>query len=64
LAYIREYENDKILIVNNLSSKKQEINHPMDDNDLAVLFLNGFIMNDNASTMVFEPYGFAWFLVL
>jgi maltose alpha-D-glucosyltransferase/alpha-amylase len=64
LAYIREYENEKILIVNNLSSKKQEINHPMDNNDLAVLFPNGFIMNDNASTMVFEPYGFAWFLVL
>ena len=64
LSYLREYENEKILVINNLSSKKLEISHPMEGNDLAVLFLNGFTMNDNDGTMIFEPHGFAWFLVL
>jgi hypothetical protein len=36
----------------------------MDDHDLAVLFLNGFFMNDQEGTMIFEPHGIAWFLVI
>ena len=64
LAYLREYKDEKILVINNLSSKKLEIIHPMDDHDLAVLFLNGFFMNDQEGTMIFEPHGIAWFLIL
>jgi len=62
LAYLREYNDEKILIINNLSSKKVEITNPMEGNNLAVLFPNGFSMNDK--TMVFEAKGFAWFLVM
>lgn len=64
LAYDREYKGEKILVINNLSSQKLVINHPMDDHDLAVLFLNGFFMNDQEGSMIFEPHGFAWFLIL
>lgn len=64
LAYLREYEDEKILMINNLSSIKLEIRQPMDDKDIAVLFLNGFSMNDDNGTMIFEPHGFGWFMVL
>ncbi|MBC8319966.1 MAG: alpha-glucosidase C-terminal domain-containing protein [Bacteroidetes bacterium] len=64
LAYLREYNNEKILIINNLSSNKQEINHPLDDHDLAVMYANGFSMNDHEGNMIFEPHGFVWCLVL
>ena len=62
LAYIREYDGVKILVINNLSSEKIEIKNPMDNNNLTTLFPNGFMMNDEI--MVFNPKGFAWFLVL
>lgn len=64
LAYLREYKNEKILVINNLSSKKLVIKHPMNHHDLAVLFPNGFTMDDGNGTMMFEPHGFAWFLVV
>lgn len=64
LAYLREYKDEKILVINNLSSKKLVIRHPMDDHDLAVLFLNGFLMDDQEGTMIFKPHGTAWFLIL
>ena len=64
LAYLREYNDEIILVIVNLSSKKLVISHPMDDHDLAVLFLNGFFMNDQEGTMIFEPHGIAWFLVI
>ncbi|MFK5856666.1 MAG: alpha-amylase family glycosyl hydrolase [Bacteroidota bacterium] len=62
LAYLREYDGEKILVLNNLSSKKLKIKNPMEDKNLALLFPNGFIMDNE--TMVFEPKGFAWFLVM
>jgi len=62
LAYVREYENEKILVINNLSSEKIEIKNPMENNNLALLFPNGFRMNDE--TLIFESKGFAWFLVV
>jgi len=62
LAYLREYDGVKILVINNLSSEKIEVKNPMDNNNLATLFPNGFMMSDE--TMVFEPKGFAWFLVM
>ncbi len=62
IAYVREYDGGKILIINNLSSHKIEIEHPMDEFDLAVLYHNGFTMNDSDGTMIFEPHGFGWFL--
>jgi len=64
LAYIREYENEKVLVINNLSSKKIYIKNPLINNSLAVLFPNGFTMDESTDTMIFEAKGFAWFLVL
>ena len=64
LSYIREYEDEKMLIVNNLSDKRIEFEHPCDDYDLAVLHFNGFFMNDAENTMALEPHGVAWFMIL
>ena len=64
LAYIREYEDEKVLVINNLSSKKASIKNPVINNSLAVLFPNGFTMDESTDTMIFEPKGFAWFIVL
>jgi len=62
LAYIREYDNEKIMVINNLTSNNVEIKNPMEDKKIAILFPNGFLMNDN--NMIFEPKGFGWFLVV
>lgn len=62
LAYLREYENERILVINNLTSKKIEVINPINKSNLAVLFPNGFSMNNN--NMVFESLGFGWFTVL
>ncbi len=62
LAYLRTYENEKVLVINNLSSEKQVIRNPLEESNLALLTMNGFTMDDES--MVFQPRGFAWFLVV
>ena len=62
LSYTRTYDNEKILVVNNLSSEEQVIVNPLEDNNLALLNMNGFTMDDDS--MVLKPKGFAWFLVV
>lgn len=64
LSYFRKYEDVKVLVVNNLSSASVQLKNPLPNNDLAILYPKGFSMDDESSLMQFEPYGFAWFLVL
>jgi len=62
LAYIRKYKDETILVINNLSSNRIEIRNPMENNNLALLFPNGFNMSDE--NMIFDSKGFAWFMVV
>lgn len=64
LSYFREYDDVKVLVVNNLSGKEALFNNPLPDEDLALLYPKGFGQNDADSSMQLEPFGFAWFLVL
>ncbi len=62
LGYSRTYNDEKILVINNLSSEVQRIQNPMNGSNLALLNMNGFLLSDE--TMVLQPRGFAWFLVV
>ncbi len=64
LAYLRETEEEKVLVVNNLSAEKHVFKNPHTDNHLIVLHAEGFQMDTERQEMSFEPYGFGWFLVL
>lgn len=62
LSYFRTYNEEKILVINNLGSEKLSLENPLTDKNLALLNMNGFSMEDD--NMVFQPKGFAWFLVV
>jgi maltose alpha-D-glucosyltransferase / alpha-amylase len=62
LGYVRSYQNEKILIINNLSNETQIVSNPIHEENLALLTMNGFTMDNN--NMIIQPYGFAWFLVI
>ncbi len=64
LAYLRETEEEKVLVINNLSSQQQTFRHPFTDNNLIVLYVNGFQMDTDRNEMRFDPHGFGWFLIL
>jgi len=62
LSYLRTYNDEKIMVINNLSSEKVVVKNPLENENMAMLTMNGFSMeNDN---MVLQPNGFAWFLVI
>lgn len=62
LSYLRVYENEKILVINNLSNSEIVVQNPLENENMALLNMNGFsVENEN---MVFKPKGFAWFLVV
>ena len=62
LTYERVFENQKILVINNLSDKTQYIKNPLIDSDLAVLNMNGFTMDDEILKL--ESHGFVWLMVV
>ncbi len=62
LAYERNYDNQRILVLNNLSDENVGIVNPMPANDLAVLHMNGMVMDDN--NIILKPKGFTWLLVV
>ena len=64
LIYTRETEKEKVLVINNLSDKEQIFENPFPDNDLMILHLEEFFMDDADDKMKFGPHGFAWFKVL
>ena len=64
LVYTRDMPGEKVLVVNNLSAEKIEINHPLPKSNLVVLHAEGFSMNDASQSMKLEPHGFAWFGVI
>ncbi len=62
LSYTRNYNNEKILIINNLSDKDQIIVNPIEDNNLALLNMNGFSTVEDS--FVLQGNGFAWLLLV
>jgi maltose alpha-D-glucosyltransferase/alpha-amylase len=62
LSYVRKYSDEKILVLNNLSAEKQVLRNPLPDNNLAVLNMNGFVMDNDH--IILEPHGFVWVLVI
>ena len=64
LVYTRETEKEKVLVINNLSDADQQFENPFQDNDLMILHIEEFGMDDEIQAMKFGPHGFAWFKVL
>lgn len=64
LAYMRSTSGENILMLNNLSGKTVEVKHPLPDNHVFVLNLNGFTYSEKSQTFILEPYGFVWLGVL
>ncbi len=64
IAYTRQFDGEKVLVVNNLSDTDQVFEHPFPDNDLVILHLEEFAMDDEFQTMKFGSHGFAWFKVI
>ncbi len=64
LAYLRSTSGENILMLNNLSGKTVEVKHPLPDNHVFVLNLNGFAYSEESQTFILEPYGFVWLEVL
>lgn len=62
LAYVRTYKNEKILVINNLGAEEIVFKNPLENENLALLNMNGFSMRDD--NMVILPKGFAWFMVV
>ena len=64
LAYTRNYKGEKLLLIHNLSSGPLHIKNPYPDNDLMLLFPNGFSVDDTNSSLHFEAYGFVWLRII
>jgi len=64
LSYMREMENEKVLVVNNLSSDAKSYPHPLPESNLIILHSEGFLMDDENQLLKMEPHGFVWFALL
>lgn len=64
LAYHRIYNDENIVVINNLSSSAMAINNPFADKDLAVIMPNGFSFDQSSDRLLFEPHGFVWLRIL
>lgn len=64
LAYTRKMDEEEVLVVNNLSSSRQVIEHPFPDRNMVILHAEGFLADDASQVLKFEPHGFAWFALL
>ncbi len=60
LGYTRVYENETLIIFNNLTPGNLKFERPMPDQDLILLFSQGFAVNDSEETLELEAYGVAW----
>ncbi len=64
LAYLRTTSEENVLVLNNLSDRPVMLKHPLPDNHVFVLNLNGFAYDEETHTFRLEPYGFVWLGVL
>ncbi len=64
LAYYRTTVDERLLIINNLSDREIKIKNPVADEDLAIIFPKGMRVEDPDNTIVLEPFGFVWLLLL
>ncbi len=60
LAYLRSISDENVLVLNNLSGETIEIKHPLPENHVFVLNLNGFSYDEEKQSFLLEPYGFVW----
>lgn len=60
IAYTRKFEEEELLLINNLSADPVSIKNPFPDRDLMLLFPQGFTVDDSNGSLQFEPYGFVW----
>lgn len=64
LAYHRIYNDENVVVINNLSSSAMAINNPFTDKDMAVIMPNGFNFDQTSERLLFEPHGFVWLRIL
>ncbi len=64
LAYHRIYNDENVVVINNLSSSAMAINNPFTDKDMAVIMPNGFSFDQSSERLLFEPHGFVWLRIL
>jgi len=64
LGYKRLYEDEKIVVINNLSSEAIAIENPFPDQNMAVIMPNGFNFDQSNDRFLFEPNGFVWLKLL
>ncbi len=62
LSYLRTHGEEKILVVNNLSSERLTLSNPLPNNNLAVLNMNNYLLDDD--DIILNSNGFVWFLVV
>ena len=59
LAYIRNYKEEKVLVINNLSDKEQIIKVPFNNKDIKKDILGSKINIENGN-MILKGYGYYW----
>lgn len=64
LGYYRTIKDEKLLIINNLTNKEIKLENPLPGVDLAVLYPKGMRVEDAGQSIVLEPFGFVWLMVL
>jgi maltose alpha-D-glucosyltransferase/alpha-amylase len=64
IGYERLYNDEKIIVINNLSASSIAIENPFPDEDLAVIMPNGFVFDEATNILLFEPHGFVWMRIL
>lgn len=60
LAYYRELDNKKLLIINNLSYKEQTVSLKDEVSVTNLLFQNNAAVNSNKTSVMIKPRGFVW----
>ncbi len=64
LRHFSEYKNEKLLVINNLSSEDTANDNPLPDDDLAIIMPRGFTFDETTNRILLEPHGFVWMRVI
>lgn len=64
LGYYRTHNQEKLLIINNLSDQEIKLENPLPGVDLAVIYPKGMRVEDPNNAIVLAPLGFVWLMVL
>lgn len=64
IAYQRNYKDDSILVINNLSSEKLAVKNPFPDKNMAIIMPNGFLFDESSEELIFDAHGFVWLRII